>query len=545
MSNLADIRALLIEPHSGMRVSLHNMLNLCGIIKIEHAISAGTALRAIQAKNFDLVLCEYDLGVGQDGQQLLEDVRHHKLMPLSTIFIMVTAERAYAKVVGAAELAPSDYLLKPFTADMLLERVNKAFEKRYAFTEVHALLEQGAVREAIEACTLAEVAFPRYAIDFMRIRAELHVTMGDAAEAEELYARLFETKAVAWARLGLAKTLFMQGRYQEAEGILTSLVTENSKYMDAYDWLSKTHEAIGELPEAKSVLDSAVAVSPHAVRRLRKLGSLSLATGDIEGAESVLKKVVSKAKFSEFRDPEDHVNLVQALVKKGDHGQAQSVIRDLEKSMAGIKKTEACRAISAAMVHASTGDERLADELDKAVLANREDVGLSNDIKLNLAKSCLENNQDGAASEVIMDVLRNSPNKTMVDRALGVFESAGKGFLGRELVQQSENEVKQLVALGVKKAKEGDFRGSVELMASAARKSPENPQVLLNAALAALKCIENCGWDLPTGKLAKQLIEAVARIDPMNTRLRAIRGLYEDLQKRFGISSVRTPAVKA
>ena len=348
MSNLGEIRALLVEPHSGMRVSLHNMLNLCGITKIDHGISAGTAIRAIQSKVYDLILCEYDLGVGQDGQQLLEDVRHHKLTPLSTIFIMVTAERAYAKVVSAAELAPSDYLLKPFTADALLERVLKAIEKRKAFMEVFNLMDQGFVREALEACVEGEQAFPRYLVDFMRLRAELHVILGEANEAEELYVKLYEMKTVAWAKLGLAKTLYMQGRYQEAEEILTSLVAENNKYMDAYDWLSKTHEAIGALPEAKSVLDTAVVVSPHAVRRLRKLGSLALETGDIETAENVLKKVVSKAKYSEFRDPEDHVKLVNALVKKGDHNQAKSVIRDLEKSMSGIKKTEACRAISAA-----------------------------------------------------------------------------------------------------------------------------------------------------------------------------------------------------
>ena len=335
MSNLGEIRALLVEPHAGMRVSLHNMLNLCGINKIEHALTAGTALRAIQNKVFDLVLCEYDLGVGQDGQQLLEDVRHHKLTPLSTIFIMVTAERAYAKVVSAAELAPSDYLLKPFTADMLLERVLKAIEKRKAFVEVHTLMEQGFVRESIEACITGERVHPKYAIDFMRLRAELHVILGEAAEAEALYQTLFELKAVAWARLGLAKTLFMQGRYQEAEDILTNLVNENNKYMDAYDWLAKTHEAIGALPQAKTVLDTAVAVSPHGVRRLRKLGALALETGDIETAETVLKKVVSKAKFSEFRDPEDHVKLVNALVKKGDHDQAKSVIRDLEKIWLG------------------------------------------------------------------------------------------------------------------------------------------------------------------------------------------------------------------
>lgn len=540
MSNLGEIRALLVEPHSGMRVSLHNMLNLCGITKIEHALTAGTAVRAIQSKVFDLVLCEYDLGVGQDGQQLLEDVRHHKLTPLSTIFIMVTAERAYAKVVSAAELAPSDYLLKPFTADMLLERVLKAIEKRKAFIEVYNLMEQGFVRESVEACLEGEKNYPKYAVDFMRLRAELHVTLGEASEAEQLYVQLFEMKAVAWARLGLAKTLFMQGRYQEAESILTSLVAENNKYMDAYDWLSKTHEAIGELPEAKAVLDTAITVSPHAVRRLRKLGSLALETGDIETAESVLKKVVSKAKYSEFRDPEDHVNLVNALVKKGDHNQAKSVIRDLEKSMTGQKKTEACRAISSAMIHASTGDTaKLTAELDAAVLANRDDIGLSNDLKLGLAKSCLENDKEDAASEVIMEVMRNAPNQSMVTKALGVFENAGKGHLGKELAQRSQKEVKDLVALGVQKAKEGDYRGSVDLMSSAARKSPDNPQVVLNAALAALKCIENLGWDPATGNLAKQLIESAARLDPMNNRLRAIRGLYEELQKRFGIDAVR------
>lgn len=544
MSNLGDIRALLVEPHSGMRVSLHNMLNLCGINKIEHALTASTAVRAIQAKVFDLVLCEYELGTGQDGQQLLEDIRHHKLTPLSTIFIMVTAERAYAKVVSAAELAPSDYLLKPFTADMLLERVLKAIEKRKAFVEVYNLMEQGFIREAIEACLEGENSYPKYAVDFMRLRAELHVTLGEALEAEELYIKLHEMRAVAWARLGLAKTLYMQGRYEEAESILSNLVSENSKYMDAYDWLSKTHEAIGALPEAKSVLDTAITVSPHAVRRLRKLGSLALETGDIETAENVLKKVVSKAKYSEFRDPEDHVKLVDALVKKGDHNQAKSVIRDLEKSMSGIKKTEACRAISAAMVHASTGDvAKLSEELDAAVQANREEIGLSNEIKLGLAKSCLENDREDAASEVIMEVMRNAPNQNMVSKALNVFESAGKGHLGKELAQRSQKEVKDLVALGVQKAKEGDYRGSVDLMSSAARKSPDNPQVVLNAALAALKCIENLGWDPATGNLAKQLIESAARLDPMNTRLKAIRGLYGELQKRFGIDAVRSKIV--
>ena len=89
------------------------------------------------------------------------------------------------------------------------------------------------------------------------------------------------------------------------------------------------------------MLTTAVAVSPHAVRRLRKLGETALEAGDHDTAEKVLKQVVSKAKYSEFRDPQDHVRLVQTLVRKGDPVQAAAVIRDLDKSMAFQKHTAA------------------------------------------------------------------------------------------------------------------------------------------------------------------------------------------------------------
>lgn len=174
---------------------------------------------------------------------MLEDLRHNKLIPLWTVFIIVTAERLYEKVVSAAELAPTDYILKPFTADTLLDRIGKAIEKRTAFLPAYHLMEHGNLHEAIEICQIGEKKYHRYAVDFMRLRAELHVILGEAEIAETIYKELLGTKAVAWARLGLVKTLFMQQKFGEAEMLLKALVEENSKYMDAYDWLAKTHLA--------------------------------------------------------------------------------------------------------------------------------------------------------------------------------------------------------------------------------------------------------------------------------------------------------------
>ena len=535
MTALKDISALLFDPHAGMRASVHNMLNLCGITRIDHAVSAGSAIRPLRNKAFDLIICEYDLGEGQDGQQLLEDLRHNKLIPLWTMFVIVTAERAYEKIVSAAELTPTDYLLKPFTADALMERITRAVEKRAAFLPVYYLMEEGALQQAIAACEAGE-SQRRYALDFMRLRAELHVTLGEAAVAEGIYRQLAETKSIAWARLGLAKTLFMQQRYQEAEELLSALVAENSRFMDAHDWLAKTHEAIGQLAAAKEVLANAVSISPHAVRRLRKLGEVALETGDVEVAERSFQRVVAKAKYSEFRDPEDHVRLVQALVRKGEAQQAAGVIRDMERSLAGVAKMPACRALSAALLHTHKGDaERAATELQAAVSACRESTGLSNQMKMALAKSCLENSLDDGAAEVMMEVMSNTAEESALAKAMSVFEQAGRKELAERVVRDSRRQVVELVAGGAEKAKQGDYKGAVELMAAAVGKLPDNPQVVFNAAVAGLKCLENEGWDGRLGDQVRGYIETARRLDPANPRLSSLAELYQGLTKKYGI----------
>ena len=82
MNELDGLSALIIEPHQGMRASIHNMLNLCGLTKVEHAGGSNAAIKHVSTKSFDLILCEYDLDGGQDGQQLLEYLRHNKLIAL-------------------------------------------------------------------------------------------------------------------------------------------------------------------------------------------------------------------------------------------------------------------------------------------------------------------------------------------------------------------------------------------------------------------------------------------------------------------------------
>jgi DNA-binding NarL/FixJ family response regulator/thioredoxin-like negative regulator of GroEL len=533
MNLLEGLTALILEPHSGMRANIHNMLNLCGVTNIDHAGSSNQAVKSLGVRAYDMILCEYDLDGGQDGQQLLEDLRHHKLIKLSTMFFMVTAEGNHSKVISAAELAPTDYILKPFTADRLLERIARALDKRTVFMPVFTLMEAGNQREAIDVC-IENATHSRYAIDFLRLRAELHMFLGEPEEAEPIYQQLVAAKAIAWARLGLAKTLFMRDRFDEARDMLETLVDDNSKFVDAFDWLARTHAAVGELDKAKQVLADAVAVSPHAVRRIRKLGETALEAGDMDTAEKALKQVVSKAKYSEFRDPEDHVRLVQTLVRRGDPVQAAAVIRDLDKSMGGRRNTSVCSAISSALVHEFTGNEaRLAEALGSALEGARDAPGLSSEVKLELARTCLHNNMQDGAAEVLREVMNNAPNSAAMAKAMAVCEEAGMPEMAQTLAQQSRQQVVDLVGQGAAAAKQGDFRGAVTLMVQAVERLPNNPQVVFNAAVATLKCLDNTGWDRHLAHQAMALIDNVRRLDPVNPKLKALAGLHQQILAKY------------
>jgi DNA-binding NarL/FixJ family response regulator/Tfp pilus assembly protein PilF len=543
MNELDGLNALIIEPHAGMRSTIHNMLNMCGLTRIDHVGSSNQAVKHLGTKQYDLILCEYALEGGQDGQQLLEDVRHHKLMPLSTMFFMVTAEGDYGKVVSAAELGPTDYILKPFTADRLLERIARGLERRNALLPVYELMEAGSQREAIAACLDGEERHPRYLVDFLRLRAELHMFLGEPHEAEPIYRQLVETRAIAWARLGLAKTLFLRERYDDAREMLEDLVDTNKNFVDAYDWLARTHEAIGALDAAQAVLTEAVAVSPHAVRRLRKLGETALEAGDHETAEKILKQVVSKAKYSEFKDPQDHVRLVQTLVRKGDPVQAAAVIRDLDKSMAFQKHTPLCSAIASSLVHEYTGNEaRLAESLATALAASQDAPELRPEIKLELARTCIENGLEEGAAEIVRDVMRNAQNGAAVARAMAVFENAGQAEMAQKLAMESRQQVVDLVATGAAKAKSGDYKGAVVLMQEAATKLPDNPQVVFNAALAILKCLEHDGWDERLGQQAVGYITGVRRLDPVNPKLPALAELHQQILQKYNRNTTRARA---
>ena len=536
VDDFSNLSALIVDAQAGMRNGLRGMLSQIGLREIEDAAAANIGLQKLKQRQYDLVFCEYHLGEGQDGQHFLEDARHHGLLPLSAIFILVTGESDQGCVAGAAELAPSDYLLKPFAADLLHERIERSLARRTAFLPAYRAMEATNLHAAITYCGGAAERFPQYLLDFLRLKAELHLAIGEPDAAQAIYQQVIDAKAVPWAKLGLGKSLFMQKRYADAEQALAALTLENRQFVDAYDWLARAREALGDFKAAQRAIQDAVAVSPHALRRLRRLGEVALEAGDAEAAERALAEVVRKGKYSEYRDPEDHMLLVRSQVARNDRQGAEKTVRDLEKSMHGLKKTEACAALSSALVYEQAGEtDKAKAALARALAAAPPEAGLSARAKLQMASSCLAHAMDAEAGELLQDVMRNAADGAVMERAKGVLRNAGKAELADQMETRISGEVVELVSQGASRAHSGDHEGAVALMLEAAKKMPGNVQVAFNAALALLKHIEHRGWDHGMAACAKEFLDRARKADPAAGRISALVAYYHGMLGKYGM----------
>ncbi|MBS0552690.1 MAG: response regulator, partial [Proteobacteria bacterium] len=160
---------LVVESQPTMRAQLRTMLASIGLDAAQFASSANVAMRRLRERRYELILCEYHLGDGQDGQHLLEDLRQHEIIPLDSLFVMISGEMNYARVVSTCELTPNDYILKPLTAETLRVRLQRAFDKRDAFLPAWQAIGIGDTVGAIAHCREGCETYPQYQIDFLRL----------------------------------------------------------------------------------------------------------------------------------------------------------------------------------------------------------------------------------------------------------------------------------------------------------------------------------------------------------------------------------------
>lgn len=401
---LADKRVLIIDPQDASRQILRDLITGLGCRAFVNAASYGDAMKALEGgARVDFVFSEYNLRGPRDGQQLLEELRSRRVLPLATGFVIVTGESAYRRVVAAAEFAPDDYLIKPFSTEQLRARLARLLEKKRVLAPVHALIAAGRNEDAVRRAMQLSRDAPRYAADCLRLAIDVLHDIGQADKADALLQKVLQLKAAPWARLRLAAVRVQQGRLADAEGELTGLVTENPEMLRAYDALAQVKEELGRHEEALGVLEQASKLSEMNVARMRKLGSLAEALGRHERAEQAFSAVLTRVRDSAMLAAEDYANLSRALVTQGKLDAAEKIAVDQKRMMRGHRDGELTAALLELQRATRADDtERAQQALDRIVALEAGDAAgeLSPRLRVGVVRACFDFNKPEIAYAV-------------------------------------------------------------------------------------------------------------------------------------------------
>ncbi|MBF0343026.1 MAG: chemotaxis response regulator CheY [Nitrospirae bacterium] len=121
------MKILVVDDFSTMRRIVKNILKQLGFEKIEEAEDGEQAFNKLKTGGFDFLVTDWNMP-NVSGLELLKKVRGDaklKSMPV----LMVTAEAEKEQVVEAVKAGVNNYVIKPFTAEVLKEKIDKIFEK--------------------------------------------------------------------------------------------------------------------------------------------------------------------------------------------------------------------------------------------------------------------------------------------------------------------------------------------------------------------------------------------------------------------------------
>ena len=537
---------LLIEDSQTMRVWLRNTIVNAGGSRIDVSDSYHDALYRIRTRgNYDVVLCDYILSDTRDGQQLLEEVRRQKLLPQSTIWIMITGERKYEQVFSAVELAPDDYLIKPISPDTLHERLGKAWDRHQALKGVTDLFDKGDYDQALKLCLDEAGGNPRHASGFQRIAGECMIQMEHFQEAYNHFESILENKpSLPWAKLGKARAFFHLDRYDETAAIIEELIHDNPDYLQAHDLLAKVHERKGDLEATKALLKLVLEKNPKSLSRQRNIARIAVATGDTQTAIDALALMHQHGRGSSFVRPGDFCTYASLLIKSGTKAAAER-LESLNNNLRDFHRDNPAYVLAARTVSYATalgtGDRKAAaDAFQKMRQAHESAKGAAQEVDSEQSMFMLEaavemGDQETACRMAEVLYQDHVGNQSMEGRIARAMAGGGLQAQASRIADGATENLRQMNVAAANMAKHGQLLDAVEEFARLAEAN-KNVAVYLNAATCIVKCFE----DLTAGRLAmdantsKRLnnrmqgyLNFVALRDAGNHRLEQIRKAWD------------------
>jgi two-component system chemotaxis response regulator CheY len=124
--NRTDYKFLVVDDFTTMRRIVRNLLKELGYLNVEEAEDGSAALKKLQSGKFNFVISDWNMPV-MTGIELLKNIRADASISKLPV-IMVTAEAKKENIIEAAQAGANGYIVKPFTAEVMQEKLDKVFK---------------------------------------------------------------------------------------------------------------------------------------------------------------------------------------------------------------------------------------------------------------------------------------------------------------------------------------------------------------------------------------------------------------------------------
>lgn len=528
-----NLKFLVVDDFENFRLSVRQMIRAFGVEHIEVASCGEDAVARCEHEHFDIILCDYNLGAGKNGQQVLEELRHNKLLKQTGIFVLITAETSKDMVMGALEYLPDGYITKPMTKAVLQKRLDVMIEQREVLKPINDAVDKDLVDKAISLINEEIKSESKYTIWCYRKLAGLYYRKEQYDLARQIYENVLTKRDIGWAQLGLGKVKLAQGDYQGAIDGLTDLLNQNGNLIEAYDWLAEAQLKKGSALEAQQTLKKAVEISPFAIIRQKKLAEVCTKNKDVEGASDAFRSTVKLGHNSVHESPENYLSLGRCLSElsegdKTDLGKkrAKEAVHTLERVGKKFKDDQTVQVNSMLIqsrVHEGQGDEKKAKAILEKVESTMDLDEADAATKLEFAKTLYTMGEVSKAEQLLSDLAQESGD----DREL---MASIEDLLDEPVSLQKKVKARKLNKQGIGAFEAGDLGKAIEVFESALVSTPKHPALNLNMVQVMLKQISQQGGNPELKRRCEHCLANVKHIPEQHRQYKRYAHLVKKVQ---------------
>ncbi len=539
-----NLKFLIVDDFDTFQKILKRLLHGLSAQDIDMALSGAQAIKACQQQKYDVIFCDFDLGRGINGLQVLEELRYMELLKSSTVFIMITAESGRDAVVGAMEYKPDAYMNKPVSSGELQARLVKSLKQKKALAPIYRHLDNADYQKAMIECEEHIAQGSRHKNFCLKTKGNLLQKLAKYKEAQGLYEDVLKDRPLFWAQIGLAHVLAAQDLNNDALQAFQKAYKDNPASLEAFEGAARTLVKLGDANAAQKLLEQCSSISSRSVTRQKLLSEVCKINGDFEAAAKASRSVVKLAEYGIHKSADNDLDLADNLTEAALH----SIDEDKTKKFANealdtLKKTQKEYdnqeiAIQSKLVESrvqvSLKNDREAQQALQDAEAQLQAASGKPSLRsqLELTKSYLQTGHKDQANKLLKKLALQYQDDPKVSALLDKLTD-------EPVTQSGKREVVSINKNGIAMFEEGEYQQAIELFSQAIQKFPKHLGIRLNVIQSFLFDMKKKGPSQKQFSLCEHHMNVIKNMDETNKQYKrylsfqaALKALNQHLSKK-------------